>query len=166
MVAQEMVDQGKADLAVMLEPAPEHRSSRLEFQIAYRIEYLAIFPQHHPLASKEKLRLNDLMAEPWIVGHPDTFVRRALDVAVHQSRSAKPVQIAMETDNSAITIGCVRQGMGVGIIAGKSNGELLTGLRSRSLRSLLGDARIIVAWKRGSILAQPVLDLIAMIKEC
>ncbi len=165
VVAQQMVDQGKADLAVMLEPAPEHQSPRLEFQIAYRIEYLAIFPKNHPLAAKSTLRLSDLISEPWIVGHPDTFVRRALDIAIHQNHSAKPIKIALETDNSAITIGCVRQGMGIGIIAGKSDGKLLVGLRSKSLRSLLGDARIIVAWKRGIILSQPMLELVASISR-
>jgi DNA-binding transcriptional LysR family regulator len=163
VVAQEMVEQGNADLAVMLEPAPEHRNPRLEFRQAYRIEYLAVFPKNHPLAKKKALRLNELISEPWVVGHPDTFVRRALDIAIHQHHPQRPIKIALETDNSAITIGCVKEGMGVGIIAGKPDGNLLTGLRSKSLRNILGDARIIVAWKRGLNLSQPMSDLMATI---
>jgi DNA-binding transcriptional LysR family regulator len=166
MVAQEMVEQGDADLAVMLDTAAEHRSSCLQFKTVYRIEYLAIFPARHGLAKKATLRLGDLLSEPLVIGHPETFIRRALDVAIHQSNFTSPIQVAVETSNSAITIGCVRQGMGVGIIAGKANGRLLSGLRSRPLHSILGDARVIVAWKRGAILRQPVLDLIASIEAC
>jgi DNA-binding transcriptional LysR family regulator len=165
VVAQEMIDQGKADLAVMLDPAPEHRSPRLEFRQAYQLEYLAVFTKNHPLAKKDRLRLNDLISEPWVVGHPDTFVRQALDIAMHQNHPQQPIRIALETDNSAITIGCVKQGMGIGIIAGKPDGSLLAGLRSKSLRHILGDARIIVAWKRGQILTQPMSELIATLSR-
>lgn len=157
--SQELVDEGLADLAVMLEPTPERRSSRLEFLFAYRIKYLAVFPAQHRLLRKRPLRLSDMATESLIVGHPETFVRRALDFAMHQ-REAKPrLKVVVETDNSAQTIACVRQGMGIGIIAGREDGELLRDLPVRSLRSTLGEARVVVAWKRGAILADVVHEL-------
>jgi len=37
---------------------------------------------------------------------------------------------------------------------------------AEAARHLLGYARIIVAWKRGTILNQPILNLIATISSC
>lgn len=158
--AQKLIAEGLADLAVMLEPTPERRSPRLEFIPAYRIEFLAVFPARHKLSRKSPLRLHDLSGEPLIVGHSETFVRRALDFAMHQRHATSPLQVAVETDNSALTIACVRQGMGVGIIAGREGGELLLGLPVRSLRSSLGEARIVVAQRRGVLLPDAILELI------
>jgi DNA-binding transcriptional LysR family regulator len=161
--SQQLVDDGKADLAVMLEPTPEQRSSRLEFDNAYRIEFLAVLPVKHCLAKKRSLRLRDLTSAPLIVGHGDTVVRKALEFALHQRPLRDALDIAAETDNSALTVACVRQGMGVGIIAGRPNGQLLRGLHVRPLGSLLGEARIVVAWKRGTILSQTVDSLKQML---
>lgn len=161
--AQELVADGQADLAVLLEPTPERRSPRLEFRAAYCIEYLAVFPARHPLARKRQVRLSDLAVEPLIVGHSETFVRKALDFALHQRHGQRALQIAVETDNSALTIACVRQGMGVGVIAGREGGELLRGLRVRSLRGILGEARIVLAYQRGVLLPDAMQELIAAI---
>jgi DNA-binding transcriptional LysR family regulator len=161
--AQELIDAGEADLAVLLEPPPERRSPRLEFRLAYAIEYLAVFPPRHPLARKKRLRLSDLLAQPLLVGHSETFVRKALEFAVHQRGAPAALQVVVETDNSALTIACVRQGMGVGVIAGREGGELLGGLPVRSLRSTLGEARIVVAHKRGLLLPAAMAELIAAI---
>ncbi len=158
--AQELIAEGQVDLAVMLEPTPERRSPRLEFRSAYCIEYLAVFPARHRLARKSPLRLSDLIAEPLIVGHSETFVRRALDFAMHQRHTTSPLQVAVETDNSALTIACVHQGMGVGIIAGRTGGQLLRELHVRSLRNTLGEARIVVAWKRGVLLPETTIELV------
>jgi DNA-binding transcriptional LysR family regulator len=158
--SQELVAEGQADLAVMLEPTPERRSPRLEFRSAYCIEYLAVFPARHRLARKSPLRLSDLVAEPLIVGHSETFVRRALDFAMHQRQTKHPLHVVVETDNSALTIACVHKGMGVGIIAGRTGGQLLRGLQVRSLRTTLGEARIVVAWKRGVLLPDTTLELV------
>jgi DNA-binding transcriptional LysR family regulator len=160
MRAQQLLAEGLVDLAVMLEPTPERRSSRLEFRSAYCIEYLAVFPARHRLAKKSPLRLSDLIAEPLIVGHSETFVRRALDFAMHQRHTTTRLQVAVETDNSALTIACVRQGMGVGIIAGRTRGQLLRGLPVRSLRTTLGEARIVVAWKGGVLLPDTSVELV------
>lgn len=160
MRAQELIAEGQADLAVMLEPTPERRNPHLEFRAAYCIEYLVVFPTQHRLARKRPLRLSDLVAEPLIVGHPETFVRRALDFAMHQRQTKNALHVVVETDNSALTIACVRQGMGVGIIAGREGGQLLRGLPVRSLRSTLGEARIVVAWKRGLILPDITVELV------
>lgn len=163
--AQTLIADGQADLAVMLEPTPERRSPSLEFRAAYGIEYLAVFPARHRLATKRQLRLSDLVAEPLIVGHSETFVRRALDFALHQRRVKDPLRVVVETDNSALTIACVRQGMGVGIIAGREGGQLLRGLPVRSLRTTLGEARIVVAWKRGVLLPPTTLELVELIEK-
>jgi DNA-binding transcriptional LysR family regulator len=162
-IAQDRIDSGDADIAVMLEPMPEQRSHRLEFRRAYSAEYLAILPAKHPLARMNALTLEDLVHQPLIIGHGETFVRRALETANHQSKNPVKLNISVETDNSAITIACVRQGLGIGVIAGRSNGSLLKGLHLRPLNKILGEARIVVAWKRGAILRSPVEDLIRCI---
>jgi DNA-binding transcriptional LysR family regulator len=74
------------------------------------------------------------------------------------------VQIVAETDTSAFTIACVRAGMGVGVVAGRSHGILSRDLVTRSLAPHLGQAWIAFLWKRGRQLTATVQALMRLIR--
>ena len=57
--------------------------------------------------------------------------------------------MSAETDNSAVTIACVKAGLGIGVLAGAANGPQLRPLASRSLRKHLGQARIVSLTQKG-----------------
>lgn len=163
-MAEELVTAGEADLGLTLEPGPGVVGDGVSLERAYRIDYLAVFPNGHPLARKSSLRLSDLAAYPVIVGHAGTYGRQLFEQALHRDGLSSKVQIVAETDTSAFTIACVRAGMGVGIVAGQARGLLTRGLSVHSLQRQLGQAWIAFLWKRGRHLTATLHALMQLIR--
>ncbi len=163
--AQNLVAEGTADIALTLEPGPEAPLGLVDCQRAYEISYLAIFPAKHVLAKKAKIRLQDIVNYPLIVGHRSTHSRMALDQALHREGLLDRQQIAIETDNSAFTVACVRAGAGVGVMAGQPNSPLTQGLQTRSLSHYLGQAYIVFLTKKGRRLTESMRALTNTIRE-
>ncbi len=163
--AEALIREGDADLALTLEPGPGVARDGVVYERAYRIECLALMQKRHPLAKTPVLRLSELVAHPLVVGHPLTYGRQLLNVALHREGLLERLRIAAETDNSAFTSACVRAGMGVGIVAGQATGMLSRGLVVRSLRRQLGQAWIVFLWKKGRNLTEAARALIILIRR-
>lgn len=163
--AERLIAEGVADLALTLEPGPGSLAKSVGYQRAYPIHYLAVLPVHHQLARKTSVRLRDLVAHPLIVGHAGTYGRVLFEQALHREDLLDRLQIAVETDNSAFTVACVRAGMGLGITAGLARGALIQDLVARSLSATLGQAHIIFMWKKGRQPTQAVRTLMRLIQE-
>lgn len=163
--AQEEVLEGKADLALMLEPSPDFAKPGLTYQRAYTIDYLAVMPRGHRLAKRKQLSLSDLVREPLVVGHSETVGRRLLEQTLHRIGVLDQLQVAVETDNSAVTAACVRAGMGIGILAGGELGTLVGQLAVRSLKNELGQARIVFVWKAGRQLTTVLQSLVDAVRD-
>jgi DNA-binding transcriptional LysR family regulator len=162
--AEELILAGEADLALTLEPGPGVASRGVSVERAYPIDYLAVFPRRHPLASERRLRLADLVRYSLIVGHSGTFGRQLLEQAVHHAGLSERAKIVAETDTSAFTIACVRAGMGVGVVAGQPHGLLTRGLATRSLQPQLGQAWIAFLWKKGRQLTPSMQALVDLVR--
>jgi DNA-binding transcriptional LysR family regulator len=163
--AERLILAEEADLGMTLEPGPNSARTEFTYDEAYTIEYLAVVPTNHPLAKRRSLKLKDLVAYPLVVGHEQTAGRRVLDEALHREGLLQQANVAVETDNSAFTATCVRAGMGVGILAGKSDGLLTRDLVGLSLKKQLGNARIVFLWRSGRHLTRATRSLIQLIKE-
>lgn len=156
--AEELLLADEVDLALALEPGPNRSSDRIHYEPAYTVEFLAVSKKNHPYAKTKATSLRELARHELIVTASGTHGRDALDQALH--REQLTAKIAVETDNSAYTIACVTAGMGVGILAGRSDGRLSRGLAARSLSRLLGRRRIVLMWRKGRLLTEPMLELI------
>jgi DNA-binding transcriptional LysR family regulator len=163
--AHKMVSDDAADLGLTLEPGPELSMGTVVCQRAYELSYLAVLPSKHPLARKSKVHLKDIVRYPLIVGHRATHSRVALDQALHRKDLLDQEQIAIETDNSAFTVACVRAGAGIGIIAGQPSGPLTYGLQTKSLASELGQAYVVFLTKKGRHFTENMRSLMKTICE-
>jgi len=163
---EEKIVRGDADLALTLEPGPGLFSRGVESSRAYPIDYLAVLPRRHPLAKSSRLALADAVRYPLIVGNSGTYGRQLLDQALHHEGLLESAQIACETDTSAFTIACVRAGVGIGIVAGRSHGFLSRQLVTKPLTQELGQAWIAFVWKRGRRLTATVQTLMDLVKKC
>lgn len=168
--AQRLVTEGAADLALMIEPSPEMLSGGVTCCRLYPIEYLAALPPRHRLGRKPSGRpfamsLTELACEPLIVGTPNTTGRRMLDQAWFRLGIATPPRVVTETDNSAITIACVRAGLGVGVIAGNPRGHLTRHVTTRSLAADLGQVHVVAAYRQGRQLSQVLSAVLEMIRD-
>ncbi|MEQ1824766.1 MAG: LysR family transcriptional regulator [Pirellula sp.] len=148
-VAQELVLSDKADMALLIEPPREAVMQGIACEVLYPIDYLAAFPPRHRLARKADFTLLDLEHEPIVAGNPDTVGRRMLEQAWFRYSIKSPMNIVVETDNSAFTIACVRAGIGIGVIAGRMDGNLSKHVASKLLSRDLGRVNVVAATKIG-----------------
>lgn len=161
--AEELIVSGTADLALTLESSPTQESTQIHYEPAYFVDFLAVAPQQHPFWSANTSRLREVVKHDLIVTAPGTHGREALEQALHRERLQ--ANITVETDNSGFTIACVQAGMGLGILAGRPEGQLCRQLATRSLRRQLGRRQIVFMWRKGRRLTEPILDLIERIRE-
>lgn len=162
--AERRVAEESADLGLLLEPRAGKVGASLTVEPAYEIEYLVVMAPRDPLGRRRNLRLVDLASRPLIVGHSGTHGRQMLEEALHREGLGGRMNVAVETDNSAFIMACVRAGMGVGIVAGQEHGFLARGLQVRSLRRTLGRARIVFLRKKGRQPTRVVRDLLGCIR--
>lgn len=163
--AQESVLNNQADLALFIEPPPELVAEGLELQQLYPIDYLAALPPKHRLGKRSELSLSDLMNESLILGNSNTVGRKLLEQAVFRLGRRTPLQIVAETDNSAVTIACVRAGLGIGIIAGRLGSRLTKGIITRSLAHEMGQVQVVAAHRAGRQLSQVARTLLELLRH-
>jgi DNA-binding transcriptional LysR family regulator len=156
--AEELIVSGEADLALTLEAGFQQESPQIHYEPAYFVDFLAVASKRHPFAVANTSSLRELVKHDLIVTTPGTHGRDALEQALHRERLS--ANIAVETDNSGFTIACVRTGMGLGILAGRLDGQLCRQLVTRSLRRQLGRRQIVFMWRKGRRLTDPALGLI------
>jgi DNA-binding transcriptional LysR family regulator len=163
--AQQLLLHDHADLALMIEPPADLLASGIEIQSLYAIEYLAALPRRHPLAKKADFLIKDLIDEPLILGNKNTVGRRMLEDAFFRQGFRQSLNIVAETDNSAITLACVRAGMGIGILAGISTGVLTKALTTKSMSKELGLVHVAVAKRTGRVFPSFVDDMLAALRD-
>ncbi len=161
--AEDLLLADEADLALALEPNLQTASDQIHYEPAYTVEFLAVARRNHPYIQSRQNSLNELVKHELIVTTRGTHGRDALDDALH--RQDLTANITVETDNSAFTFTCVAAGMGVGILAGRSDTELSKRLVTRSLSKHLGNRRIVLMWRRGRILSDSMCHMIDCIKS-
>ena len=81
----------------------------------YEWQHALVVPHNHVLATKDKLTLEDLAAEPIITYHPSFTGRTRVDAAF-ATRKLQP-RIALEAIDSDVIKTYVRLGLGIGIVA-------------------------------------------------
>ncbi len=110
----EMVVSGKADIAIATETLD--RYPELVTEPLYRWHHCVIVPKNHPLATEKKLTLAKIAACPIVTYDAAFSGRSALDQTFADAGLAIDVVLtAIDTD---IIKTYVREGLGVGIIAG------------------------------------------------
>ncbi|OBS30635.1 HTH-type transcriptional regulator CysB [Tepidimonas fonticaldi] len=123
----------------------------------YEWQHMLVLPPGHPLLERERIGLEDLVAQPLITYHPTFTGRTRIDQAFAQ-RGLTP-QIVLEAIDSDVIKTYVKLGMGVGIVAEMAvQGEERTpDLVARPAGHLFGQNVARVAFKRGAYLRQFVL---------
>ena len=125
-------------------------------------------PAGHPLATKERLSLEDLASEPLITYHPTFTGRTRIDTAFAQRKLAP--QIVLEAIDSDVITTYVKLGMGLGLVAEMAvrNTPVLAGteeLVTRPLGHLFGKNVTRVAFKKGAYLRNFVYEFAELLSD-
>ena len=148
-VARMVIDE-VAEIGVATESLSEY--PELVTLPCYEWQHVLVVPRQHPLATKERITLEDLAAEPLITYHPSFTGRTRIDQAFAQ-RKLSPT-IALEAIDSDVIKTYVRLGLGIGIVAEMAvredgpNADLV----HRPLGHLFGHNLARIALKKGAYL--------------
>ena len=161
--AEELIIAEEADMALTLESGYRQETSHIHYEPAYLIDFLAVAPKSHPFSVAGKTSLRELVKHDLVVTVRGTHGRDALEQALHRERLQANIKV--ETDNSGFTISCVQAGMGVGILAGRPNGQLCRRLAVHSFSRQLGRRQIMFMWKKGRILTAPMQAIVDEVRR-
>jgi LysR family cys regulon transcriptional activator len=130
----------------------------------YEWQHALVVPQNHALATKDKLTLEDIAAEPIITYHPSFTGRTRIDNAF-AAKKLTP-RIALEAIDSDVIKTYVRLGLGIGIVAemavrDDTNADLVV----RPLGQLVGMNLARVAFKRGAYLRNFVYKFAELLSD-
>ncbi|TWT93581.1 LysR family transcriptional regulator [Neorhodopirellula pilleata] len=164
VIAQQWILEDQVDLALMIEPPRQARDTKIHYESLYPLEYLVALPSRHRLSRQTKVHLVDLIEEPLIIGSSHSIGRRQIEQAYFRLGISEPLNVVVETDNSAVTLACVRAGLGVGMIAGHPRGHLTTSIKTRSIADEVGHVRVVAAYRKGRLLTDALLTLIDRIR--
>ena len=131
----------------------------------YEWQHALVMPAGHPLASLERISLDDLALQPLVSYHPSFSGRTRVDQAF-AARRLKP-NIVLEAIDADVIKTYVRLGLGVGIVAELAVRDDPPGgdLVSRPLGHLFGTNVTRIAFKRGAYLRNFVHAFAEMLSD-
>ncbi len=113
-------------------------------------EYVALLPEHHPLAARETLTLGELRNEKFVFGTGDSWaIFRKQVFSECRKRDFFP-DISLEATNSDGIFGLVIAGAGVAIYSSCIGKRPRQGLAVRRLSDLSEKLPITAVWERGN----------------
>ncbi|KQY81429.1 MULTISPECIES: CysB family HTH-type transcriptional regulator [Roseateles] len=161
-VARMLLDES-ADLGLATESLAQY--PELVTLPCYEWQHVMVVPRDHPLASVERVSLEQIASEPLVSYHPSFTGRTRIDKAF-AARHLTP-NVVLEAIDSDVIKTYVRLGMGVGIVAEMAMREEPPGsdLVARPLGSLLGSNVTRIAFKRGAYLRNYVYSFAELLSE-
>jgi LysR family transcriptional regulator, cys regulon transcriptional activator len=161
-VAQMLLDDS-ADIGIATESLAE--MDELVTLPCYEWAHVVVMPKDHPLASVERLTLEQLAEEPLISYQPAFTGRKRIDQAFAQRRLAP--NIVLEAIDSDVIKTYVRSGLGIGVLAEMAmatdlpDGDLV----AKPASHLFGTNTTRVAFRRGAYLRSYVLTFAELLSD-
>ncbi len=148
----DLIVSGDADMAIMpldlVEPAASDRIVGLE-PLCIRPASLLV-PHGHPLASRRRTGLADLIRHPLILPEPDATWRGKVDRIFDAAGLLDRVQILLETSLIHATRRFVSLGLGPALLALPRDGLRHADILIRPMTHLFPSEPITIVWRRGA----------------
>ncbi len=107
--------------------APYESSPELDYSELFAMDWSLITPPRHPLTTKRRLRLTDIVEHPVILYERGSTGRQHVLDAFHE-RGLAP-QVALETTSTETVVSMVEAGLGVSIVPLMPTGAVTRGRR-------------------------------------
>jgi molybdate transport repressor ModE-like protein len=115
--AVERLRAGRSDLALLAEPLDQPESGLVATHRLLDDPMLAVLPAGHRVARRRAVRLDDLAAEPWVLGGGPGCSDRAIILrACHAAGFEPRVSVEFPTDDYNATQGMVAAGAGITLL--------------------------------------------------
>ena len=156
---------GRADLVLVARPAGQPLGDQVEAHLLFEDPMLAVLPGSHRLARRPTLHLDDLAAEPWVLGGgPGCSDRATILRACHAAGFEPRVTVDFPTDDYNATQGMVAAGAGVTLLPRLALAVPRDDLTVRPLAGA-GPSRDVVAAVRRGDQAPATLAMLEEVRE-
>jgi molybdate transport repressor ModE-like protein len=155
---------GELDV-VLVDDGPLVRNEDEELEITHLLDdplFLVLAPDH-PLASRQRIRFQDLAAEPWIAGTQVCACTRHLHAAC-SAAGFEPRQV-FESDDFQVVQGLVAAGVGVALIPGLGLASERPDVVIRSLGSKPPARQILAATLRSGYRSPATAEMLETLKR-
>jgi DNA-binding transcriptional LysR family regulator len=142
--------------------------SDIEVRPVVQDEYVIIMPKQHPLASKQSIRLEDLLEHPLVLGAETSPSRKVLEAALTEAGiEPNRLHIVEVTDQLKKVKAFVEEGTGISIVAkwAVRDEEKWNLIKSRKIQSVPLTNTIYAAYSPYLILPIPTLTFLSFIQE-
>jgi DNA-binding transcriptional LysR family regulator len=148
------VESGKADLGLTVEAQSEPPNPALRFEPAYALEHFLVTPRKHPLAQRQRVRPEDLLAYP-LVNAADSIPDPAVTATLEKLGAFRTPPRRIEAYYTAVIRHYVALGFGIGLVVGlpagrrRSKPPLSPALHERSLSRYFGRTVVNLVQRKG-----------------
>jgi DNA-binding transcriptional LysR family regulator len=163
--AVQMVENGECEFGNCLYRTDVAGNPVVHFERIDEREPALLTPKDHPLATKKRLNLADLVAYPLVLAPPTNPWRKYIDLAFEREELLDRVQVAVETNTYHSAVEIVQLGMGISIGWPSNRHEEVPGLHFRSLKHLFGVAPQYLIWKKGAGLSRHQRAFVELVQK-
>ena len=117
METRDALLQGDVDLAILTQVLPEKNLIHIPF---YTDTIVPVVAKSHPLASRKKLKIEDIKDEAYILFHPSSSIRRDIEKKFRNMVPRLNPFVLMELRSLESVLRSIEAGLGIGFI---SSGE-------------------------------------------
>jgi DNA-binding transcriptional LysR family regulator len=142
----EAVRTGRLDLC-LLHP-PRTANPALNIETIWLEPLVALLPPKHPLADKQRISLQRLRSEPWVISPREIASRYYDEVIAACSAAGFEPRIAQRTTQLTTTISMVASGIGVALLPITSARLAFGGAVYRQLRPPRSSIPVAFAWRQ------------------
>jgi hypothetical protein len=142
----EAVRTGRLDLC-LLHP-PRTANPALNIETIWLEPLVALLPPKHPLADKQRISLQRLRSEPWVISPREIASRYYDEVIAACSAAGFEPRIAQRTTQLTTTISMVASGIGVALLPITSARLAFRGAVYRQLRPPRSSIPVAFAWRQ------------------
>lgn len=159
------VEAQQADIGIGLQREPNPPNPWLTFEPAYELEPMLITPKNHPLARRRQIRPEDLSGYPLINSPQWGFPYPAFRMLLEKLGVFELPGRAVEASFSPVIRRYVEAGFGIGIVVGLPGRTSNSGLHERSLSRHFGRVTVNFVWRKGSLQAEMIQQLMETIRD-
>ena len=145
--------------------APYEPSPDLDYHELFAMSWSLITPLKHPLGTRRRVRLRDLVAQPLIIYERGSTGRQHILDAFHETRLSP--QVALETTSTETIVSMVEAGLGIAIVPLLPGGAVTRGRRvlARDLDAPIRSIHSGVLLRRGEKLSAISQRLLTFIRS-
>ena len=151
-----LVEQGKAEMAIVPYSRDEPRNPLLEYEDLFELELLLLTAADHPLARKRQVTLADVVRFPIVGMSKEGFAQKTLQRLLQRQQLTDQVHLVLESANTDVLCQYVAAGVGVSLIYARGDAlPVRDQLHARVFDPELDRLPIALVVRKGAYLSTP-----------